>query len=1028
MSSSIPTRLIKWRVAALGVMMANSIYLFIANRLDTPPRSEFAGFFYMTNAVLHFALGFALLVPFAMMGRAFVKSALRGAARFWGALALLSGAVCLGCGVSLFVTGATTPYRWVLNVHIVSAVASLFALGVYLVLRLRGEATELERWLWTLTRFVSPLAILIPLLFLGIASVRKSPERVIENPPLPPRTAFDEGGGRKNPFFPSSAQSVGNKFFPSEYFMDSQSCGVKGCHPDIYKQWYESAHHFSSFNNQWYRKSIEYMQEVIGVQPSKWCGGCHDMAVLLTEKPGTGKSRMDFPIKDQIWPPEKFPESHAGIGCAVCHSIVHVKSTMGQGDYLADYPPMHKYAIAENEMMKRLHNFIIRRAPEPHKKTFLKPFHRDQTAKFCSACHKVHLDQPVNHFHWFRGFSDFDAWQQSGVSGQGARSFYYPSDGFKKCGNCHMPLVKSNDAGNIGGFVHSHRFPAANTALPFVNGFKEQLEVTKKFLQNGFITVDIFALRRQSSSSSSSSSFSKNPSTTTRTRQEEPQTSSLVGGEVGGHETRIQAANVADIQEEFIAPLNNATLRRGEEALIDVVVRTRKIGHAFPAGTIDAFDIWLELKAVDNKGKVLLWSGHLEPDGQVDRWAHKYRAVLVDGNSNRINKRNAWAARARVYARAIPPGAADTVHYRLKVPQDCGEQVTITAKLHYRKFEWWNTQFAFAGRTVDTAKNEADTKQAEGDSLIKPVATLARMPFMPGRGTKVGIGLNKQSGVVTAHWDNRKWKFDADLSTASPGNVKKVPDLPIVTLAQDKITVRVVDAQGGRPDSPGKNPQPVEASQADPLQLAERWNDYGIGFLLQGDFRRADYAFRQVTKIAPQWPEGFVNLGRVKWQEGNLKEAQEAVEKAFKIWDTRPDKATNPNVPKVHFFYARVRRDQGGKDGYDDALKHLRIVTKTFPDDRVVRNQMGQILLRQRKYDEAITQFKHTLRIDPEDVEAHYGLNLCYRGKGDNQMADLHARLYERFKVVEHTDYLTGPYLKKNPWDNNESRPVHEHS
>jgi Flp pilus assembly protein TadD len=1026
MSSSIPTRLIKLRVAALGVMMANSIYLFIANRLDAPPRAEFAGFFYMANAVLHFALGFVLIIPFVMMVRAFVKSAPVGAARFWGALALLSGAVCLGFGVSLFVTGATTPYRWALNVHVISAVASLFAFVVYLVLRLRHEATEFERWLWTSTRFVSPLTILIPLLFLGISSARKSPGRVIENPPLPPITAEREGGGRKNPFFPSSAQSVGNKFFPSEYFMDSKSCGVKGCHPDIYKQWYESAHHFSSFNNQWYRKSIEYMQEVIGVESSKWCGGCHDMAVLLTEKPGTGKARMDFPIRDQIMPPEKFPESHAGIGCAVCHSIVHVKSMMGQGDYLADYPPMHKYAIAENEMMKRLHNFIIRRAPEPHKKTFLKPFHRDQTAKFCSSCHKVHLDQPVNNFHWFRGFNDFDAWQQSGVSGQGARSFYYPKDGYKKCGNCHMPLEKSNDAGNINGFIHSHRFPAANTALPFVNGFKEQLEVTKKFLQNGFITVDVFAMRRQEPTLKRS-----NVPTFQRSnvpQQDEPQTASLMGGEVGGHETRIQAANVADVKEEFIAPLSNATLRRGEEVLVDVVVRTRKIGHAFPGGTVDAFDIWLELKAEDDKGKVLLWSGNLEIDGQVDRWAHKYRALLVDGNSNRINKRNAWAARARVYARAIPPGAADTVHYRLKIPKDCGEQVTITAKLHYRKFEWWNTQFAFAGRTVDTAKNEADTKQAEGDSLIKPVATLARMPFIPGRGTKVGIGLNKKSGVVTAHWDNREWKFDADLSTASPGNVKKVPDLPIVTLAQDKVTVRVVDAKGGRPDLSGENPQQVEASKADPMKLAERWNDYGIGFLLQGDFKRADYAFRKVMEIAPQWPEGFVNLGRVKWQEGNLKEAQEAVEKAFKIWDTRPDKATNPNVPKVHFFYARVRRDQGGKDGYDDALKHLRIVTATFPDDRVVRNQMGQILLRQRKYDEAIKQFKHTLSIDLEDVEAHYGLNLCYRGKGDNKIADLHAQLYDRFKAVEHTDYLTGPYLKKNPWDNNESRPVHEHS
>jgi len=50
---------------------------------------------------------------------------------------------------------------------------------------------------------------------------------------------------------------------------------------------------------------------------------------------------------------------------------------------------------------------------------------KTQTAEFCSTCHKVHLDVPVNHYRWFRGFNEYDNWQASGVSGQGARSFYY---------------------------------------------------------------------------------------------------------------------------------------------------------------------------------------------------------------------------------------------------------------------------------------------------------------------------------------------------------------------------------------------------------------------------------------------------------------------------------------------------------------------------------------------------------------------------------------------------------------------------
>src|SRR5207247_6245245 len=70
-------------------------------------------------------------------------------------------------------------------------------------------------------------------------------------------------------------------------------------------------------------------------------------------------------------------------------------------------------------------------------------------------------------YRWFRGFNEYDNWQASGVSGQGARSFYYPAKA-QKCADCHMPLVASSDPAAKGGKIKSHRFPAANTALPFV--------------------------------------------------------------------------------------------------------------------------------------------------------------------------------------------------------------------------------------------------------------------------------------------------------------------------------------------------------------------------------------------------------------------------------------------------------------------------------------------------------------------------------------------------------------------------------
>jgi hypothetical protein len=140
---------------------------------------------------------------------------------------------------------------------------------------------------------------------------------------------------------------------------------------------------------------------------------------------------MDTPIRQIV----HRPEAQAGLGCMMCHSIVNVKSTMGQGDFYLEYPKLHELAASKNPVVRRLHDFLVNLNPEPHRRAFLKPFMRDQTAEFCSSCHKVHLDVPVNHYRWIRGFNEYDNWQASGVSGQGARSFYAVAafEGRRKC-------------------------------------------------------------------------------------------------------------------------------------------------------------------------------------------------------------------------------------------------------------------------------------------------------------------------------------------------------------------------------------------------------------------------------------------------------------------------------------------------------------------------------------------------------------------------------------------------------------------
>jgi hypothetical protein len=67
------------------------------------------------------------------------------------------------------------------------------------------------------------------------------------------------------------------------------------------------------------------------------------------------------------------------------------------------------------------------------------------------------------------------------------------------------------------------------------------------------------------------------------------------------------------------------------------------------------------------------------------------------------------------------------------------------------------------------------------------------------------------------------------------------------------------------------------------------------------------------------------------------------------------------------------------------------------------------------------------LAIDPEDLQAHYNLMLCYNGLGNQSMAKEHQARYMRFKADEASQTITGNYRQKHPEDNNERQSVHEH-
>jgi tetratricopeptide (TPR) repeat protein len=890
--------------------------------------------FYMMNALLHLVLGLALAVLVAVL------MARRPEWRPGFAPTGLLLALATATGLFLAVWANVLQHRWALYAHVVAAALGLLAFLPWLSRR----TAEGNRWARFRQAYVGAIALLVLVPALAVAYRRANPnpaDRIV-NPLTAPVSMAGEGGGPKSPFFPSSARTNVGGIIPSNFFMDSKACGE--CHQDIYKQWNSSAHHFGSFNNQFYRKSVEYMQDVVGPQPSKWCAGCHDHAVFFN-------GRFERPIKEQI----DTPEAQAGLACTSCHAIVHVDSSMGNGDFTIEYPPLHQLMISKNRAIKAANHFLTYLDPEPHKRTFMKPFMRQDAAEFCSACHKVHLDVPVNQYRWFRGFNDYDAWQASGISGQGARAFYYPKESMN-CTTCHMPLVDSQDPGNRDGKVHSHRFAAANSALAHVNEDGEQMAEVERFLKSGFITVDIFAV--------SPVEDDPNQPAMVRRAGEGPEVASTFA--VG--EEAEQAGTVVIRQVGKVsAPVDTAqtVLRPGSTVRLDAVVRTRKIGHFFPGGTVDAFDVWLELQAKDATGRTIFWSGKVEDGGRgpVEPGAHFYRSYALDEDGNPINKRNAWQARSVLYTRLVPPGAADTVHFRLRIPDDAKGPISVTAKLNYRKFAHYYTQFAYAGRP----------KPGQAPALISP------------------------------HYNNLQYDFSpAGVPANVSGKIKgRIPDLPIITVASDTTEIPLGGSTAWKPVVRKED--------------RERWNDWGIGLLLQGDLKGAEYAFQRVTEAEPGYADGWVNLARALIREGETERARPLLERALK---------ENPKLASAHFFLGQVKKVAGD---YDGALASLGKASDLFPRDRVVLNQIARVQFLKRDYKAALQTLDKVSRVDPEDLQMHYTRMLCYRALGDSTKAAVESQLFRRFKAEESSQAITAVRRRTSPEDNNERQQIHEH-
>lgn len=543
-------------------------------------------------------------------------------------------------------------------------------------------------WLFVLHRLAGPRirwaaggAIALVGIVVGLAGVGLASPAAIE-------TAHVEVD-----FSPSLARTASGNFIPAEALMQDDYCAQ--CHADIHAQWRHSAHRLASFNNPAYLFSVRNTRRMVlardgDVSAARFCAGCHDPVPLFS-------GAFDDPEFDDVGD----PTAHAGITCLACHAIESVSSPRGNADYVIGVPQHYPFASSDNAVLQWINGLSIKSNPDLHKRSLLKPLHK--TAEFCGTCHKVHLPEELNTYKWLRGQNHYDSFLLSGVSGHGAQSFYYPERAETNCNDCHMPSVPSDDFAadfdaTLGApAIRGHRFPAANTALAALLAWPEDVIDAHRAMLEGALRVDLFAIRAGT-----------------------------------------------DIEGEIIAPLRPEVpaLTPGETYVVDVVMRTLRLGHLFTEGTADSNEVWLDV-TVKIGGSVIGRSGARDRDGAVDPWSHFVNAYVLDRHGNRIDRRNAEDIFTKLYDHQIPPGAAATAHYRVRIPETAVASVEVAVALRYRKFDTTYMR-AFEGERFES--NDLPIVTIAQDSLVFPVGgapTVLPPPDIPEweRWNDYGIGL-----------------------------------------------------------------------------------------------------------------------------------------------------------------------------------------------------------------------------------------------------------------------------------------------
>jgi tetratricopeptide (TPR) repeat protein len=269
-----------------------------------------------------------------------------------------------------------------------------------------------------------------------------------------------------------------------------------------------------------------------------------------------------------------------------------------------------------------------------------------------------------------------------------------------------------------------------------------------------------------------------------------------------------------------------------------------------------------------------------------------------------------------------------------------------------------------------------------------------------------GRRLTLRARLLWRKFDREYTEFAFESNPEGFKRFESTPILPISEIASAEVELEVEGSAGA-----GADPIPPPRASAD----WERYNDYGIALLLEGNTRGAAAPFRRVAELQPERVDGPLNLARVALADGNLEAAYDALQRAEEI---------RPGDARSAWVWGGVLQEDGR---YSESAQAYERVLEDFPHDRGAWRQLGRTRYLDRRYEEALRALGRVLEIDPEDRVAHYHRMLSLRAMGRDAEASLAEAAYERYRIDEAAQAVTRAYRAANPGVNLMAQPIHTH-